>query len=155
MDKAPLELCASCLFGLEGPLGNELRHMGMEAVAPENGRVRFSADAAGLARANIRSRFAERVLLILGEFPARSFDELFEGVRALPLEDWLPRDAAFPVEGWSVSSALHSVPDCQRIIKKAAAARLGARYALSWLPETGPEWTGSWCSPSPPLPNRW
>lgn len=140
MDKAPLELCASCLFGLEGPLGNELRHMGMEAVEPENGRVRFRTDIRGLARANIRSRFAERILLKLGEFPARSFDELFEGVRALPFEDWIPRDGAFPVEGWSVSSALHSVPDCQRIIKKAAASRLGARYAVEWLPETGEEY---------------
>ena len=140
MDKAPLELCASCLFGLEGPLGNELRHMGMEAVEPENGRVRFRTDLSGLARANIRSRFAERILLKLGEFPARSFDELFEGVRALPFEDWIPRDGAFPVEGWSVSSALHSVPDCQRIIKKAAASRLGARYAVEWLPETGEEY---------------
>ena len=134
------DACASCLFGLEGPLANELRHMGMEAVAPENGRVRFSADAAGLARANIRSRFAERVLLILGEFPARSFDELFEGVRALPFERWLPRGAAFPVEGWSLESELHSVPDCQRIIKKAAARRLGEKYLLSWLPEDGAEY---------------
>ena len=140
MVKPRLTLCASCLFGLEGPLANELRHIGMEAVAPENGRVLFAADTAGLARANIRSRFAERILLLLGEFPARSFDELFEGVRALPLEDWLPRDAAFPVEGWSVESALHSLPDCQRIIKKAAAARLGGRYALEWLPESGPEY---------------
>ena len=135
-----LKLAASCLFGLEGPLGNELRHMGMEAVAPENGRVFFETDMNGLARANLRSRFAERILLELGAFPARSFDELFEGVRALPLEDWLPRDAAFPVEGWSLSSALHSVPDCQRIIKKAAAARLGARYSLGWLPESGAEY---------------
>ena len=135
-----VEMCASCLFGLEGPLGNELRHMGMERVAPENGRVRFETDLAGIARANIRSRFAERILLQLGRFPARSFDELFEGVKSLPLEDWLPRGAAFPVEGWSVDSELRSVPDCQRIIKKAAAARLGARYALSWLPETGPEY---------------
>lgn len=135
-----LELCASCLFGLEGPLGNELRHMGMESVAPENGRVLFRTDMAGLARANIRSRFAERILLLLGEFPARSFDELFEGVRALLLEDWMPRDAAFPIEGWSLSSALHSVPDCQRIIKKAAAVRLGERYALARMPETGSEY---------------
>ena len=135
-----LELCASCLFGLEGPLGNELRHMGMEDVSPENGRVLFRTDAAGLARANIRSRFAERILLLLGEFPARSFDELFEGVRALPLEDWMPRDAAFPVEGWSLDSELHSVPDCQRIIKKAAAVRLGERYALVRMPETGKEY---------------
>ncbi len=135
-----LELAASCLFGLEGPLGNELRHMGMENVAPENGRVRFTTDFSGLARANIRSRFAERILLLLGAFPARTFDELFEGVRALPFEDWLERDAAFPVEGWSLNSELHSVPDCQRIIKKAAASRLGSRYALEWLPETGAEY---------------
>ena len=134
---ARMRLCAPCLFGLEGPLGNELRHMGMEAVAPENGRVLFETDAAGLARANIRSRFAERILLELGSFPARSFDELFEGVRAIPLEDWLPRDAAFPVKGWALESQLHSVPDCQSIIKKAAAVRLGAAYGLSHLPETG------------------
>ena len=134
-----IKLAASCLFGLEGPLGNELRHMGMENVAPENGRVFFETDMAGLARANIRSRFAERILLQLGAFTARSFEELFEGVRALPLEDWLGRDAAFPVEGWSLASELHSVPDCQRIIKKAAARRLGERYALAWLPETGAE----------------
>lgn len=135
-----IEACASCLFGLEGPLGNELRHMGMENVSPENGRVRFETDPGGLARANICSRFAERILLVLGEFRAASFDELFEGVRALPLEDWMPRDAAFPVEGWSLESALHSVPDCQRIIKKAAAARLGAKYGLGWLPESGNEY---------------
>ena len=135
-----IEACASCLFGLEGPLGNELRHMGMENVSPENGRVRFETDPGGLARVNICSRFAERILLVLGEFRAASFDELFEGVRALPLEDWMPRDAAFPVEGWSLESALHSVPDCQRIIKKAAAARLGAKYGLGWLPESGNEY---------------
>ena len=134
---ARMRLCAPCLFGLEGPLGNELRHMGMDSVAPENGRVLFETDAAGLARANIRSRFAERILLELGAFPARSFDELFEGVRAIPLEDWLPRDAAFPVKGWSLESQLHSVPDCQSIIKKAAAVRLGAAYGLSHMPETG------------------
>ena len=134
-----LELAASCLFGLEGPLANELRHMGMEDVAPENGRVRFKTDKAGIARANLRSRFAERILLLLGSFKAGSFDELFEGVRALPLEDWLGRDAAFPVKGWRVDSALHSVPDCQRIIKKAAAVRLGSRYALAHMPETGAE----------------
>lgn len=138
--KGGLRLAASCLFGLEGPLGNELRHMGMESVAPENGRVLFTTDMAGLARANIRSRFAERILLVLGEFPARSFDELFEGVRALPFEAWLPRSAAFPVEGWSLDSELRSVPGCQRIIKKAAAKRLGEKYLVSWLPEDGAEY---------------
>ena len=141
MEKTPggtgLRLCAPCLFGLEGPLGNELRHMGMSSVAPENGRVFFETDEYGLARANIGSRFAERILLELGSFRARSFEELFEGVRALSLEDWLPRDAAFPVKGWSLESQLHSVPDCQRIIKKAAAVRLGAAWGLERLPETG------------------
>lgn len=132
-----LRLCAPCLFGLEGPLGNELRHMGMDSVAPENGRVLFETDEYGLARANIRSRFAERILLELGSFPARSFEELFEGVRALPFEDWLPRDAVFPVKGWSLESKLHSVPDCQSIIKKAAAVRMGRAYGLERMPETG------------------
>ena len=132
-----LRLCAPCLFGLEGPLGNELRHMGMDSVAPENGRVLFETDEYGLARANIRSRFAERILLELGSFAARSFEELFEGVRALPFEDWLPRDAVFPVKGWSLESKLHSVPDCQSIIKKAAAVRMGRAYGMERLPETG------------------
>ena len=67
-----LTLCAPCLFGLEGPLGNELRHMDMENVAPENGRVYFTGDESAVARANIRSRFAERVLIVLGRFPAPS-----------------------------------------------------------------------------------
>lgn len=132
-----LRLCAPCLFGLEGPLGNELRHMGMDSVAPENGRVLFETDEYGLARANIRSRFAERILLELGSFAARSFEELFEGVRALPFEDWLPRDAVFPVKGWSLESKLYSVPDCQSIIKKAAAVRMGRAYGMERLPETG------------------
>ena len=78
------ELCIPCLFGLEGLVGNELRHMDMRSVAPENGRVYFETDALGLAKANIRSRFGERVLLVIGRFPARTFDELFEGVKALP-----------------------------------------------------------------------
>ncbi len=141
MDKSAagrrLRLCAPCLFGLEGPLGNELRHMGMDSVAPENGRVLFETDESGLARANIRSRFAERILLELGSFRASSFEELFEGVRAIPFEDWLQRDAAFPVKGWSLESQLHSVPDCQSIIKKAAAVRMGRAYGMERLPETG------------------
>lgn len=132
-----LELCAPCLFGLEGPLGNELRHMGMQNVAPENGRVRFSTDDAGLAKANVRSRFSERILLELGRFTVKSFDELFESVRALPLENFIPKNGAFPVKGWALESTLHSVPDCQKIIKKAAAERMKARYGLSWCPEDG------------------
>lgn len=131
------ELCIPCLFGLEGLVGNELRHMDMTNVRPENGRVYFNTDEAGLARANIRSRFGERVLLVMGRFPARTFDELFEGVKAIPWERYIPKNGAFPVKGHSLDSALHSVPDCQKIIKKAAADRLAAKYKVNWLPEDG------------------
>ncbi len=132
-----LELCAPCLFGLEGPLGNELRHMDMEDVRAENGRVYFAGDESALCRANLRSRFAERILLVMGRFRAETFDALFEGTKALPWESFIPRDAAFPVKGWSLESALHSVPDCQRIVKKAVVERLKAAYGLEWFSEEG------------------
>ena len=132
-----LTLCAPCLFGLEGLVGNELRHMDMKNVTPENGRVRFVTDEEGAARANVRSRFSERVLLELGRFPAASFDQLFEGVKALPWEDFIPQNGAFPVKGWALDSALHSIPDCQKIVKKAVADRLGKAYGASWLKEDG------------------
>ena len=131
------KLCVPCLFGLEGPLGNELRHMGLRSVMPENGRVRCTGTDADIARMNIRCRFGERVLLELGSFPAPTFDALFEGVKALPWAQYLPADAAFPVKGYSLNSQLHSVPDCQAIVKKAAVTRLGEKYGLGWLPETG------------------
>ena len=132
-----MDFCVPCLFGLEGPVGDELRRMGMDNVCPENGRVRFSGDENALAKANICLRCGERVLIELGSFPAESFDALFEGTRALPWEQFIPRDGVFPVKGHSLTSALHSVPDCQRIVKKAVAARLGAKYGTEWLPETG------------------
>ena len=132
-----LDLCAPCLFGLEGPVGNELRHMGLENVRPENGRVRFTGDEAAVARVNLRSRFAERVLIELGRFEAKTFDALFEGTKALPWERFIPKNGAFPVKGYSLNSALHSVPDCQKIVKKAVVTRLGQRYRLNWLPEDG------------------
>ncbi len=126
-----------CLFGLEGLVGDELRRLGMAEVRAENGHVRFSGNAADMARANVSLRCGERVLLELGSFPAESFEALFEGVRALEWERFIPRGGAFPVKGHSLSSALHSVPDCQRIVKKAVAARLGEKYGLEWLPESG------------------
>ena len=131
------KLCVPCLFGLEGPLGNELRHMGLRGVMPENGRVRCTGTDADIARMNIRCRFGERVLLELGSFPAPTFDALFEGVKALPWADYLPVDAAFPVKGYSLESALHSVPDCQKIIKKAVVESLKRRYRVGWFAETG------------------
>ena len=129
---------APCLFGVEAILAGELREMGALDVAAQNGRVRFSGGRELLARANLCSRYAERIQLLLGSFPARSFTELFDGVRALPLEDYIGRREAFPVKGWSLDSKLHSVPDCQSIVKKAAAERLKQAYKVEWLEETGP-----------------
>ena len=126
-----------CLFGLEGIAADELRRLKLEDVRAENGRVLFSGDLSAMVRANLNLRTGERVLLRLGEFPAETFEELFQGVLALPLEDFIPRDGSFPVKGYCLNSALHSVPDCQKIIKKAAAVRLGQKYGLTRLPETG------------------
>lgn len=131
------EYVVPCLFGLEGPAAEELRRMGLENVRAENGRVRFSGDDLACAKANLCLRTGERVLLSLGTFEAKTFDQLFEGVRALPWADFIPRDGAFPVKGYSLSSALHSVPDCQKIVKKAVSRALGERYHIEWLPETG------------------
>ena len=131
-----IEMTAPCLFGLEGPLAAEIRKLGIADVRPDNGRVNMSGTEADIARLNISLRTAERILVELGSFQARTFDELFEGVRALELERFIPINGAFPVKGHSLNSALHSIPDCQKIIKKAAADRLGSIYGLQRLPET-------------------
>lgn len=127
-----------CLLGLERPIADELDAMGAENVACENGRVLFSGGEDILAAANIRSRYAERVLILVGEFEAHTFDELFEGVKALPWETLLDKKDAFPVKGYSLDSDLFSVRDCQAIIKKAVADRLSGVYKVPWLEETGP-----------------
>jgi len=132
-----LKLCAPCLFGLEGPLKNELAHMDMKNVRAENGRVFFEGTEKDVARANIRSRFGERILIVMGRAKVTTFDGLFEFTKSLPWERFIPKDGAFPVKGHALSSALHSVPDCQKIIKKAVSVRLGAKYGVNWLPEGG------------------
>lgn len=130
------KLCVPCLLGLEGPISDELRRMKMQEVRNENGRVYFTGGAAEIARANINLRIGERVLLEMGSFRAESFDELFEKTKALPWERLIPRDAAFPVKGYSLNSKLFSVSDCQKIIKKAIVERLKAVYGIEWFPET-------------------
>ncbi len=128
--------CVPCLFGLEGPLADELRRLGTEGVRAENGRVFFEGGPETAAKANICLRTGERVLLQLGSFEARSFEELFEGTKALPWETLIPKDAAFPVAGHSLNSVLHSVPDCQKIIKKSVVERLKSRYHVAWFKES-------------------
>ena len=130
-------LCVPCLLGLEGPISDELKRLGMEDVASENGRVYFKGDGKSIAVSNICLRTGERVLLEVGRFDARSFDELFERVKALPWERYIPKDGAFPVKGYCLNSQLMSVPDCQKIIKKAVVERLKTKHRVSWFEETG------------------
>ena len=135
MDK--MEFSVPCLFGLEGLAGDELRRLDMENVRVENGRVLFSGDGLALAKANVCLRTGERVLIVLADFKATTFKELFQGVYQANLEDYIPRDGVFPVKGHCLNSQLMSVPDCQAIVKKAASRRLGEKYGVNWLPETG------------------
>lgn len=127
-----------CLLGLEGLIAAELRFLGAEDVAAENGRVLFSGDEYILARANINSRFSERVQIMVGSFEAISFEELFEMTKALPWETWINQNDSFPIKGYSIKSALFSVSDCQSIIKKAVVERLKQKYRQEWFEETGP-----------------
>lgn len=129
--------CVPCLMGVEGLVADELRFNGFENVSAENGRVFFDGDMAECARANIILRCGERVLLVVGKFRADTFDMLFEGVKALKWEKYIDRLNAFPVKGHSVHSKLFSIPDCQRIIKKAVVERLRSALCVSALPETG------------------
>ena len=132
-----LQYIAPCLFGLEGLCGDELRRMGMEDVRVEDRRVFFTGDTLALAKANIGLRTAERVMVVLSQFKATTFEELFQGVLHTRLEDFIGKEDQFPVKGHCLNSQLMSVSDCQAIIKKAASRRLGEKYGLSWLPETG------------------
>ena len=130
------KLCVPCLLGLEGPIADELRRMKMQDIQNENGRVYFTGGAKEIAKANINLRIGERVLLELGRFRAETFDELFERTKALPWEMIIPKDAAFPVKGYSLNSKLFSVSDCQKIIKKAIVERLKSVYGVEWFSET-------------------
>lgn len=128
---------APCLFGLEAPLAEELRSMGAENVNAENGRVLFSGDEYILVRANICSRYAERIQILVGSFEAHTFDQLFEGTKKLPWEAWISKKDRFPVKGYSLNSDLFSVSDCQSIIKKAVVERLKFKYKIPWFEESG------------------
>ncbi len=126
-----------CLLGLEKLVADEVKRLGLQDVQAENGRILCHGTMADCARLNINLRCGARVMLVLGQFPARTFEELFQGVRAIPWEDYLPRDAAFPVKGYAISSQLHAVSACQSIIKKAMVERMKAAYGLEQFPETG------------------
>jgi len=126
---------ATCLFALEGLLGKEIDDLGFKRIETIDGRITFEAEASDVAKANINLRFAERVYINVGSFKAETFDELFEGTKRLNWEDYIGKNDVFPVSGHSIKSKLFSIPDCQRIIKKSVANRLGNKYGLNTLPE--------------------
>ena len=131
------QLVATCVFGLEKLLGEEIDKLGCKRIDTMDGRVTFEGDERTVAAANIRLRFAERVFIKLGSFPARSFEELFEGTRALPWEKFIGERDAFPVKGHSIKSDLFSLPDCQKIVKKAVVNKMSSVFGNSWFDETG------------------
>ncbi|MBQ8310443.1 MAG: class I SAM-dependent RNA methyltransferase [Clostridia bacterium] len=132
-----LQLVATCLFGLEKLLGEEIDALGLVRLDTMDGRVTFEGTLADVARANIGLRCAEHVFIKLGSFPATSFTELFDGVKSLPWEEWVGKNDAFPVKGHAIKSKLYSVPDCQSIVKKAVVQRLSEHYGIKWFAESG------------------
>ena len=133
-----MDFFATAAFGLEGLVKRELNQLGLDAKG-ELGGARFSATPTQAYNANLWLRTADRVLLIMGEGKATTFEELFQLVLSLPWEDLLPRNARFPVRGKCARSQLMSVRDCQAITKKAIVERLKRHYKQQWFDETGPE----------------
>ena len=132
-----IQLVATCLFGLEHMLGEEIEKLGYERISTINGRVTFLGDEQAVALSNVFLRYAERVFIKLGSFKATSFEDLFEGTRALPWSEFIGRNDAFPVKGHSIKSQLFSIPDCQAIVKKAIVRSMSEVYGISYFPEEG------------------
>lgn len=133
-----IRLIAPCHFGLEAILKREIQNLGYEIERVEDGRITFLADMAGIARANIFLRTADRILLQAARFHAETFDELFEGIKAIPWEEYLTEDARFWVTKASTTkSKLFSAPDIQSIAKKAMVERMKQKYHKNWFQETG------------------
>lgn len=136
-----LEYIAPCHFGLEAVLKREISELGYEIISVEDGRVCFAGDEGAICRANLFLRTTERILLRIGKFKAESFEELFDRTKELPWEQYIPKDGKFWVtKVASIRSKLFSPSDIQSIMKKAMAARLGEKYGVSWMEETGNEY---------------
>ncbi len=129
-------LAATCLFGLERQLGEEIDALGLKRVETIDGRVLFEGEEKDIPRVNINLRLAERVFIVMGRFHAESFTELFDGTNDLLWEEWIGKRDQFPVSGHSIKSKLTSIPDCQSIVKKAIVDRLSGAYGIGWFDET-------------------
>ncbi|MEG0803394.1 MAG: THUMP domain-containing protein, partial [Pygmaiobacter sp.] len=131
------DLVAPCYFGTESSASFDFKRIGATDITVTDGRIAFRGDESVIAAANLHSRCTERILVLLKKFPARTFDELFDGIASIDWEALLPKDAEFPVKGSSLSSTLSSVPACQGIVKKAIVERLKRGHGTNFLPESG------------------
>jgi Predicted N6-adenine-specific DNA methylase len=136
-----INLIATTTFGLEACVKREVIKLGFSDVKTFDGRVEFTGDEADIAKANLWLRFASKVLIKVGEYKATTFDQLFEGAKALNWGEWITEDGKFTVTGKSVKSTLFSVPDCQAIVKKAVVEKLKMKYNVDWFDETGADYT--------------
>lgn len=136
-----MDFVATCLFGLEKFVGEDINKLGYKRIETIDGRVTFSAPDAFvsdcIADCNVFFRYAERLFIKLGEFHALSFEDLYQGTKALPWENFISKNDQFPVKGHSIKSKLFSIPDCQKIIKKAVVDRLSGIYKMKQFPENG------------------
>lgn len=135
-----LDLIVTTAMGLESVAAEELKKLGYDRLTVENGKITFSAQPVDICRTNLWMRTADRIRLKVGEFKALTFDSLFEQTKALPWADFLPENANFPVTGKSHKSVLHSVPDCQAIVKKAIVESMKKHYHKEWFTEDGPQY---------------
>ena len=132
-----MNLIATAAFGVEAMVKRELTDLGYDIISTENGRITFAGDKRDIAITNTWLRCADRVLVEIGRFKALTFDELFEGTKDLPWEEWIPADGCFPVDGKSSRSKLFSISDCQAIVKRAIVSRLGEKYHIGHFDEDG------------------
>jgi putative N6-adenine-specific DNA methylase len=133
-----IELIATTTFGLEAVAKRELESLGHSGMKVENGKIEYVGELVDIVRSNLWLRTADRILVKMGEFKALSFEELFQGVKAIPWEDWIPEDGNFIVDGKSLSSKLYSISDSQRITEKAIVERLKQTYPVEWFSKSGP-----------------
>lgn len=136
-----LKLVATAAFGVEAVVKREIIALGYDIISTKDGQITFWGDERAIVRSNLWLRTADRVLLLMGEFIAETFEDLFQQTKGLPWEELIPPDGKFTVNGTSVKSTLHSVPACQSIVKKAIVSRLGDFYCIDKFPETGSEYT--------------
>ncbi|HYG60314.1 MAG TPA: class I SAM-dependent RNA methyltransferase [Symbiobacteriaceae bacterium] len=136
-----IELLATCPMGLEALVAREIKDLGIQDVDVDNGSVTFRGDESAICRANLWLRTADRVLVKMARFPATTFEELFQGTRAVPWYEWIPADGNFHINGRSHKSQLTSVPAVQSVVEKAIVERMREKYKLEWFPKSGAKYS--------------